>query len=62
MYYNPKCLVLDSDGATRAYLEIPIHFLESIGLTNDSLVHLHIDNDRNALVLTALEDTEYKEF
>jgi hypothetical protein len=60
MYYNPETLLFEKpDDVTRSYLEIPIHFLESIGIKHSGTpVKLIINENEKSLTITILEPHE----
>lgn len=57
MYFYPE-IVVKEDSCTRVYVEIPVHYLESIGMKNGTLVHLAVNQGDNTLTLTAIKENE----
>lgn len=56
MYYNPKIMLHEGDDyQTRSYIEVPVHFLESIGIQNNSLVKIVGDQESKSIVITKIE-------
>ena len=56
MWYNASAFLKeDEDGQTRSYLEIPLHFLESISIKNGSLVRVMIDQETNCIIIHSPE-------
>ena len=50
MYYNPQIMLHEGDD-----IEVPVHFLESIGIQNNSLVKIVGDQESKSIVITKIE-------
>ncbi len=56
MFYNAKSMIHSEDGSDfRSYLEIPVHFLESLGIQNGSPIKLVVDSTTNSIIITSME-------
>ena len=55
MFYNANTLKCEIDGDTRDYLEIPVHFLDSLGIQHGSPVKLVVDHATNSIIITLME-------
>jgi hypothetical protein len=56
MYYNPHIMLHEGDDyQTRSYIEVPIHFLESIGIKDKSLVRLTVDQESKSIIIKQIE-------
>ncbi len=57
MYFYPEILVRETD-ITRVYVEVPVHYLESLEITNGTLIHLAVNQGENSLTLTAIKEND----
>lgn len=56
MFYNANSLTHSIDGdILRSYLEVPSHYLESIGIRDGSPIKLVVDPTTNSIIITLME-------
>lgn len=59
MYYTAKTRIeAGEDLISRSYLEIPVHFLEQMGITDDTPIKVTADSASNSLIITIMETPE----